>query len=191
MAGDPLALAVLGRGLVEHLVVVALHAGLRLQPAQLAGPGGELGIGEAELEPAGSAGEMTTLLSLYMAPRRTAARLVPSWQIVTVVTDPAKKRAMAETIPDVIAPASLADSFEVMTRAVFQAGVSWKQIAAPWDASRAAFASFDGQINSFSSSAVVSDVANITVGYLPWGMRPSRGTIQSTIEIVAGTWSRR
>ena len=50
---------------------------------------------------------------------------------------------MAETIPDVIEPASLADYFEVMTRAVFQAGVSWKQIAAPWDAYRAAFAEFD------------------------------------------------
>ncbi|MFY9665181.1 MAG: DNA-3-methyladenine glycosylase I [Candidatus Cybelea sp.] len=50
---------------------------------------------------------------------------------------------MAETIPDVIEPGSLADYFEVMTRAVFQAGVSWKQIAAHWDAYREAFASFD------------------------------------------------
>ena len=50
---------------------------------------------------------------------------------------------MAETIPDVIEPASLADYFEVMTRAVFQAGVSWKQIAAHWDAYREAFANFD------------------------------------------------
>lgn len=50
---------------------------------------------------------------------------------------------MAETIPDVIEPASLADYFEVMTRAVFQAGVSWKQIATPWDAYRTAFANFD------------------------------------------------
>lgn len=50
---------------------------------------------------------------------------------------------MAETIPDVIDPASTADYFEVMTRAVFQAGVSWKQIAAHWDAYRSAFAAFD------------------------------------------------
>lgn len=50
---------------------------------------------------------------------------------------------MAETIPDVIHPASPADYFEVMTRAVFQAGVSWKQVAAHWDAYRAAFAEFD------------------------------------------------
>jgi hypothetical protein len=50
---------------------------------------------------------------------------------------------VAETIPDVINPVSPADYFEVMTRAVFQAGVSWKQIAANWDAYRAAFADFD------------------------------------------------
>ncbi len=50
---------------------------------------------------------------------------------------------MAETIPEVIAPASLADYFEVMTRAVFQAGVSWKQIAQQWDAYREAFSNFD------------------------------------------------
>ena len=50
---------------------------------------------------------------------------------------------MAETIPDVITPRSPADYFEVMTRAVFQAGVSWKQIAAQWDAYREAFENFD------------------------------------------------
>jgi hypothetical protein len=55
----------------------------------------------------------------------------------------AKPVSMAETIPDVIEPRSLADYFEVMTRAVFQAGVSWKQIAQYWDAYREAFAGFD------------------------------------------------
>jgi len=50
---------------------------------------------------------------------------------------------VAETIPEVIVPASLDDYFEVMTRAVFQAGVSWKQIAVQWDAYRIAFASFN------------------------------------------------
>ncbi len=50
---------------------------------------------------------------------------------------------MAETIPDVIEPRSLADYFEVMTRAVFQAGVRWKQIAQQWDAYREAFENFD------------------------------------------------
>lgn len=55
---------------------------------------------------------------------------------------------MAETIPEVIAPASPCDYFEVMTRAVFQAGVSWKQIAAHWNAYRSAFAEFDPAIVS-------------------------------------------
>jgi hypothetical protein len=47
------------------------------------------------------------------------------------------------TIPDVIAPTSLADYLEVMTRAVFQAGVTWKQIAQAWPAYRTAFDDFD------------------------------------------------
>jgi DNA-3-methyladenine glycosylase I len=55
---------------------------------------------------------------------------------------------VAETIPEVIVPASPADYFEVMTRAVFQAGVSWKQVAAHWDAYRSAFAEFDPAIVS-------------------------------------------
>jgi Methyladenine glycosylase len=50
---------------------------------------------------------------------------------------------MAETIPDVIAPTSLAEYLEVMTRAVFQAGVRWKQIAEHWEAYREALAEFD------------------------------------------------
>jgi 3-methyladenine DNA glycosylase Tag len=50
---------------------------------------------------------------------------------------------VAETIPEVIVPGSAADYLEVMTRAVFQAGVRWKQIADNWDAYRVAFEAFD------------------------------------------------
>jgi hypothetical protein len=50
---------------------------------------------------------------------------------------------VAKTIPEVIEAASLADYLEVMTQAVFQAGVSWKQIATHWNAYRDAFANFD------------------------------------------------
>ena len=53
------------------------------------------------------------------------------------------RSTVAATIPDVIEPASLADYLELMTRAVFQAGVRWKQIAEPWEAYYEAFASFD------------------------------------------------
>ena len=37
--------------------------------------------------------------------------------------------ASTDRIPEVVSPESAADYFEVMTRAVFQAGVRWKQIA--------------------------------------------------------------
>lgn len=50
---------------------------------------------------------------------------------------------MAESIPEVIVPGSAADYLEVMTRAVFQAGVRWKQIADNWEAYRGAFEAFD------------------------------------------------
>jgi hypothetical protein len=55
----------------------------------------------------------------------------------------ARRNTVAETIPDVIEPASLADYLEIITRAVFQAGVRWSQIAEHWDAYREAFADFD------------------------------------------------
>ena len=46
-------------------------------------------------------------------------------------------------IPDVIVPEKLNDYFEVVTRAVFQAGVTWAQIAKNWSAYRRAFEDFD------------------------------------------------
>lgn len=46
-------------------------------------------------------------------------------------------------IPDRFSPVSLDQYLEVMTRAVFQAGVSWAMIAAKWDGFRDAFAGFD------------------------------------------------
>lgn len=49
----------------------------------------------------------------------------------------------AAAIPAVVTPSSAADYFEVMTRAVFQAGVRWRQISEQWDAYREAFAGFD------------------------------------------------
>jgi DNA-3-methyladenine glycosylase I len=47
------------------------------------------------------------------------------------------------SVPEVIQPSSTADYLRVMTRAVFQAGVKWKQIADHWDAYETAFAGFD------------------------------------------------
>ena len=50
---------------------------------------------------------------------------------------------MAEAIPDQIADPSPAAYLEVISRAVFQAGLSWSSIAKNWEAYRAAFDGFD------------------------------------------------
>jgi DNA-3-methyladenine glycosylase I len=47
------------------------------------------------------------------------------------------------TIPEVVEHPALRDVFEVMTRAVFQTGVSWAQIAKHWNAYGVAFDDFD------------------------------------------------
>ncbi len=48
-----------------------------------------------------------------------------------------------ERIPRVIAVPTLDDHLEVMTRAIFQAGLSWALIDARWDAFRTAFEGFN------------------------------------------------
>lgn len=48
-------------------------------------------------------------------------------------------------IPEVIEPRYPGDYLNVMTRAVFQAGVTWSQIEAKWDAYTRAFADWDAE----------------------------------------------
>jgi 3-methyladenine DNA glycosylase Tag len=50
---------------------------------------------------------------------------------------------MKPAIPEVVECPSDAQVLEIITRAVFQAGVKWAQIAEHWDAYRDAFAEFD------------------------------------------------
>ncbi len=45
--------------------------------------------------------------------------------------------------PPQITPKSLADYLDVVTRAVFQSGISWKVVDAKWPGTREAFAGFD------------------------------------------------
>jgi Methyladenine glycosylase len=52
---------------------------------------------------------------------------------------------VARAVPEILAQPSPAQILEIMTRAVFQAGVKWSQIAQHWDAYREAFANFDPQ----------------------------------------------
>jgi len=50
---------------------------------------------------------------------------------------------VTEEIPARILEPSAADALRVVTRAVFQAGLSWRRIADAWDAFEAAFEGFD------------------------------------------------
>jgi 3-methyladenine DNA glycosylase Tag len=45
--------------------------------------------------------------------------------------------------PERIEPTGLSDYLEVITKAVFQSGMSWKVVAAKWDGFRTAFHDFD------------------------------------------------
>ena len=45
--------------------------------------------------------------------------------------------------PEQIKPTSLDDYLEVMSKAVFQSGMSWKVVEAKWDGTREAFHNFD------------------------------------------------
>ena len=45
--------------------------------------------------------------------------------------------------PERIKPSGLADYLEVITKAVFQSGMSWRVVEAKWDGFRAAFHDFD------------------------------------------------
>jgi Methyladenine glycosylase len=55
----------------------------------------------------------------------------------------ASKPTPPERIPRVIDAATLDDHLEIMTRAIFQAGLSWALIDARWDAFRTAFEDFN------------------------------------------------
>ena len=45
--------------------------------------------------------------------------------------------------PEQIKPTSLDDYLEVMSKAVFQSGMSWKVVEAKWETTREAFDNFD------------------------------------------------
>ena len=100
---------------------------------------------------------------------------------------------MAETIPAVITPASLADYFEVMTRAVFQAGVRWKQIAEPWESYRQAFDAFDPQrVAAYDDLDVERVLATAGILRMP---KKVRATIANAVAVLEahsayGTFAR-
>jgi len=91
---------------------------------------------------------------------------------------------MTDTIPDVITPGSLADYFEVMTRAVFQAGVRWRQIAESWDAYREAFSAFDPErVAAYDQLDVERILATPGVLHVPRKIRATIANAAALLQI--------
>ena len=62
---------------------------------------------------------------------------------------------MPRKAPPKISPQSLSDYFEVLTKAVFKAGISWGVVEARWGGLRAAFEGFDpARVASFTPETV-------------------------------------
>jgi methyladenine glycosylase len=66
--------------------------------------------------------------------------------------------------PQKINPKGLADYFEVMTKAVFQSGISWRVVEAKWDGFRNAFKGFDpSKIANFTPQDVDGLAADTSI----------------------------
>jgi hypothetical protein len=88
----------------------------------------------------------------------------------------ASKPTPPERIPRVIDAPSLDDHLEVMTRAIFQAGLSWALIDARWDAFRTAFENFSAAIVATYGEGEVERIMAAE------GVIHSRSKISGTIE---------
>lgn len=66
------------------------------------------------------------------------------------------------TPPEKISPTSLDDYLEVMSKAVFQSGMSWKVVEAKWAGTREAFHNFDINKVADISDKDLDDLANDT-----------------------------
>jgi len=83
---------------------------------------------------------------------------------------------LAVSIPERIEPAKLADYLAVMSRAIFQAGVSWQMIETRWDAYERLFEGFDPALVAAMGEG---DVERIM---LDGGVVRTRKKIVATIE---------
>ncbi len=85
--------------------------------------------------------------------------------------------------PQKIEPQSLADYLEVLTKAVFQSGMSWRVIEAKWDGFREAFEGFDPRKIAAFSPADADRLAEDT--RIVRNRRKIEATIDNATEIVA------
>jgi 3-methyladenine DNA glycosylase Tag len=87
-----------------------------------------------------------------------------------------------DNVPDQITPTRLGDYLEVMTRAVFQAGLSWASIAGRWPAFQEAFDRFDAARVAAYGDADVDRLMHVD-GILH-SARKIRATIQNAQTLV-------
>lgn len=64
--------------------------------------------------------------------------------------------------PDRIDPQGLGDYLDVMSKAVFQSGMSWKVVEGKWDTTREAFHDFDVERIAVMDEAEIDALANDT-----------------------------
>ncbi len=86
-------------------------------------------------------------------------------------------------VPTRIEPASLADYLEVLTKAVFQSGISWRVIEAKWDGFRAAFEGFDPRKVAAFTPADADRLAEDT--RIVRNRRKIEATIDNAVEMLA------
>jgi 3-methyladenine DNA glycosylase Tag len=85
--------------------------------------------------------------------------------------------------PKQIQPQGLGDYFEVLTKAVFQSGMTWRVIESKWDGFRAAFEGFDPEkVSQFSPE----DVDRLTTDTsIVRNRRKIEATVDNAVELVA------
>jgi 3-methyladenine DNA glycosylase Tag len=88
-----------------------------------------------------------------------------------------------QTAPAKIEPRTLADYLEVLTKAVFQSGISWRVIESKWDGFREAFESFDPKRIARFTPADVDRLAEDT--RIVRNRRKIEATIDNAVELLA------
>jgi 3-methyladenine DNA glycosylase Tag len=89
---------------------------------------------------------------------------------------------MPDKGPKKIRPSSLGDYLEVMTKAVFQSGISWRVIDAKWDGFREAFDGFDAEKVAALTPADVDRLAQDT--RIVRNRRKIQATVDNAVEMV-------
>jgi 3-methyladenine DNA glycosylase Tag len=88
-----------------------------------------------------------------------------------------------QTAPAKIEPRSLADYLEVLTKAVFQSGISWQVIESKWEGFREAFQGFDPKKIARFTPADVDRLAEDT--RIVRNRRKIEATVDNAVELLA------